>query len=99
MAAELYFWGKTHSDILSQFINAGIAKITTKAKMPMYIGPMFIGIIIRNLTDGTKYEMPMEEIGSVGDICLSIFLAMALMTLRLWDLKSVFGQMSVLLIA
>ena len=84
---------------ISAFINSLLANITEKAKMPMYIGPMIIGIILRNITDGTKYEMPMDEIGAVGDISLSIFLAMALMTLKLWQLKDVFGQMSILLLA
>ena len=86
-------------DYLSQFINSFIAQFTAKASMPRYIGPMFVGIILRNLTDGKKHEMPMDEISAVGDICLSIFLAMALMTLKLWQLKDVAGQMSILLLA
>lgn len=54
--------------------------------IPAYIGPMFIAAIIRNIVDMQKKNLPMNEIAITGNIALSLFLAMALMTLKLWEL-------------
>lgn len=54
--------------------------------IPAYIGPMFIAAIIRNVADMQKKNLPMNEIAITGNIVLSLFLAMALMTLKLWEL-------------
>lgn len=56
--------------------------------IPAYIGPMFIAAIIRNIADMSKKELPMKEISITGNIALSLFLAMALMTLKLWELAA-----------
>ena len=47
---------------------------------------MFIAAIIRNVADMQKKNLPMNEIAITGNIALSLFLAMALMTLKLWEL-------------
>lgn len=54
--------------------------------IPVYIGPMFMAAIIRNIYDATGKTLPMPEIAITGNIALSLFLAMALMTLKLWEL-------------
>lgn len=54
--------------------------------IPAYTGPMFIAAIIRNVADMQKKNLPMNEIAITGNIALSLFLAMALMTLKLWEL-------------
>ncbi|MBP1924515.1 ESS family glutamate:Na+ symporter [Sedimentibacter acidaminivorans] len=55
--------------------------------LPSYIGAMLSGAIIRNISDWKKsYEVPMTEIDLVGRISLSLFLSMALMGLKLWQL-------------
>lgn len=56
--------------------------------IPAYIGPMFIAAIIRNIADMQKKVLPMKEIAITGNIALSLFLAMALMTLKLWELAA-----------
>ena len=56
--------------------------------IPAYIGPMFIAAIIRNIADAQKKLLPMREISITGNIALSLFLAMALMTLKLWELAA-----------
>ncbi len=56
--------------------------------IPAYIGPMFIAAIIRNIVDMQKKVLPMKEISITGNIALSLFLAMALMTLKLWELAA-----------
>ncbi len=55
--------------------------------LPSYIGAMLSGAIIRNISDWKKsFEVPMTEIDLVGRISLSLFLSMALMGLKLWQL-------------
>ncbi|SIT75411.1 sodium/glutamate symporter [Edaphobacillus lindanitolerans] len=54
--------------------------------LPAYIGAMFVALIVRNLMDrflpGT---INMKEINLIGDVSLSIFLSMALMSIKLWE--------------
>lgn len=56
--------------------------------IPTYIGPMFVAAIIRNIFDIKGKFLPMPEIAITGNIALSLFLAMALMTLKLWELAA-----------
>jgi ESS family glutamate:Na+ symporter len=56
--------------------------------LPVYIMPMIVAAVIRNIADGMKLTLPMEEIAIIGNISLSLFLAMALMTLKLWELAA-----------
>lgn len=67
--------------------------------MPIYTGPMILGILIRNIFDGSKYEVASAELQIIGDAALRSSLAIALMTVKLWDLVDVAGQMGILLIA
>ncbi|HLR20910.1 MAG TPA: sodium/glutamate symporter [Tissierellaceae bacterium] len=60
---------------------------STGLTFPIYIGAMLVGVIMRNISDVTgAFEVPMIEIDLIGGISLSLFLSMALMTLRLWEL-------------
>ena len=71
----------------------------TGITMPGYIGGMLVAAIIRNTSDSGAFKTPQEEIGVVGDVALNLFLAMALMTLRLWELIDLAIPMIVLLAA
>lgn len=54
--------------------------------LPSYIGAMFVAVIVRNLADRfTKGTVNMKEINLIGDISLAIFLSMALMSIKLWE--------------
>ena len=53
-----------------------------------YLGPMLVAAIIRNICDFTRKPIPMHTIGIVGSLSLQFFLAMALMTLKLWELAA-----------
>ncbi|PIE98795.1 MAG: transporter [Treponema sp.] len=58
-------------------------------KFPIYIGAMVCAAIIRNLADKTKkFKVHMDEIEALGNISLNMFLAMALVSLKLWQLVS-----------
>jgi len=54
--------------------------------LPAYIGPMIIAVIVRNAADAMNIELPTHAIDSAATVCLSIFLSLALMTLKLWQL-------------
>ncbi|MEG0307499.1 MAG: sodium/glutamate symporter [Clostridium sp.] len=67
---------------------------------PPYIGAMFAAAIIRNLSDGTKaFEIYEDEIDIIGNVALSLFLSMALMSLKLWQLADLALPLIVMLIA
>lgn len=54
--------------------------------LPSYIGAMFVAVIVRNLADRfVKGTVNMKEINFIGDISLAIFLSMALMSIKLWE--------------
>ena len=55
-------------------------------KFPAYLMGMVIAAIIRNILDFNQKQLPFNEIGIVGNISLSLFLSMALMSMKLWQL-------------
>lgn len=55
--------------------------------MPSYIGAMLVAAIMRNISDiKGVWETPENELSSIGGICLSLFLSMAMCSLKLWEL-------------
>jgi ESS family glutamate:Na+ symporter len=59
----------------------------TGMTFPIYIGAMIAAAIIRNVGEyGGGYTVYMGEINDIGGICLSLFLGMAMITLKLWQL-------------
>lgn len=65
---------------------------------PTYIGAMLLACIFRNVTDIRGIKMPLEEIDCLGNLSLSLFLAMALMGLKLWQLADLAIPMIVILL-
>ena len=83
------FIGSYVSTFLNQFLN-----------FPNYIGPMIVAAILRNISDNTtKFDLHYEEVHILEDVSLNLFLGMAMISLRLWELSSVAGQLAVLLLA
>ena len=66
--------------------------------LPIYIGPMIIAAIIRNILDYTNSNVPTKEFTIIGYVSLNIFLAMALMSLRLWDIATLAMPLIVILL-
>lgn len=64
---------------------------------PAYIGAMLVAVAVRNACDGMKLEFPSEELDTMGSMFLSIFLAMALSGLKLWQLIDLAAPMLVCL--
>ena len=68
---------------VGMYITAFLSKFIT---LPSYIGPMIIAVIVRNVADMMNIELPSDAIDASATVCLSIFLSLALMTLKLWQL-------------
>ncbi len=70
-----------------------------KFTFPTYIGAMVIAAIIRNFCDSKRIVLPAKALDIWGNVSLSIFLAIALMSLKLWELASLAIPMVVMLLA
>jgi len=56
--------------------------------LPVYIGAMLVGAVIRNLDDRTGWVgLSVQTTDLIGNVCLALFLAVALMNLKLWELS------------
>ncbi len=68
--------------------------------LPAYIGAMLVAAVFRNLDDLTgAFGLSQRVIDDIGTIALSLFLVMALMTLRLWELAGLVTPLLVILTA
>jgi len=68
--------------------------------LPAYIGAMLVAAVIRNVDDATGWlRLSHRFIGDFGAVALSLFLVMALMTLRLWELSGLALPLVAILIA
>ncbi|WP_096552014.1 sodium/glutamate symporter [Ureibacillus thermosphaericus] len=55
--------------------------------LPGYVGAMFVAVIVRNILDKIKPgAINMKTVSIIGDITLGIFLSMALMSIKLWEI-------------
>ena len=64
---------------------------------PSYMGSLVMGAVIRNIAEAVGFSHPDEEMEICGDMALSVFLAMALMGLKLWVLADLALPMVVIL--
>ena len=82
----------------------------TGITFPTNFGALILAAIVRNTIgfvsykDNGKWEkaeklLDMERIVSVGNICLSMFLGMAMISLRLWELQSLALPLIVILVS
>jgi len=56
--------------------------------LPAYIGAMLVGALIRNIDDYTGWiGLSVRSTDVIGNVALALFLAVALMNLRLWELS------------
>ena len=81
----------------------------TGVTFPTYFGALILAAIVRNTIgfvnykEGGRWEnaeklLDMERIISVGNICLSMFLGMAMISLKLWELQNLALPLIVILV-
>lgn len=67
---------------------------TMNVPLPSFIMPLIVGIAVTNLCEFSgKYKVSKASLDQWGTMSLSIFLAMALMSLRIWELLNLAGPM------
>ncbi|MGH4138960.1 sodium/glutamate symporter [Clostridium sp.] len=96
------FMGAVSQIFIAMGIGTIISMLLEKTGMtfPVYIGAMFAAAIIRNISDSTSlFKVNLDEIDMIGGISLSIFLSMALMGLKLWQLADLAVPLIVMLLA
>ena len=82
----------------------------TGVTFPSYFGALILAALLRNTMGFIPYKedgvwvkadklLDMERIVSVGNICLSMFLGMAMISLKLWELQSLALPLVVILAA
>ena len=82
----------------------------TGVTFPTYFGALILAAIARNTLEFIRYKddgkwvkadklLDMERIISVGNICLSLFLGMAMISLKLWELQSLALPLIIILVS
>ncbi|MEG0773789.1 sodium/glutamate symporter [Clostridium sp.] len=87
---------------LAMGIGTIISTLLQKTGMtfPAYIGAMVAACILRNISDTTNmFKIYEDEIDILGNVFLSLFLAMALMSLQLWLLAELALPLIIMLCA
>jgi ESS family glutamate:Na+ symporter len=68
--------------------------------MPGYIGAMLVASVLRNIDDGTRWlGIDQRAMEFMGNLALNIFLVVALMSLKLWELAGLALPLLVILVA
>ena len=78
------------------FVAMGLGTLVNKAlallgiSFPVYFGALIAAAVIRNFTELVPRcpLLPMHQISQVGSIALSVFLGIAMVSLKLWELAS-----------
>jgi ESS family glutamate:Na+ symporter len=81
---------------VGSWIGAGFT--AAGATLPAYIGAMLAAAALRNLDDVTGWiGLPHRLLDDLGNAALALFIAMALMTLRLWEIANLALPLAVIL--
>lgn len=75
--------------LVAMWIGAWVSRLisSTGVTLPAYVGAMLVGALIRNVDDASgRIRLSVPTIELIGNICLALFLALALMNLKLWEL-------------
>lgn len=87
--------------LVAMGIGAWLSRLIAGAgiTLPAYIGAMLVAAALRNLDDFTHiFGLSEKTLETIGHASLALFLAMALMTLRLWELAGLVLPLLVILI-
>jgi glutamate:Na+ symporter, ESS family len=100
--------GERHGSVLAHLIVLGIAMALGAVlgaqfndwglTLPAYIGAMLVAAVIRNLDDQFQFAgIDQGKTQAIGDIALELFIVMALVTLKLWQLVDLAGPVVLIL--
>ena len=93
-------------DLLVLGVTMGLGSIVSSLfqrlgwTLPAYIGAMIVASVIRNVDDRTRwFGLQMRGLDFVGGLALNIFLVVALMNLKLWELANLALPLALILLA
>lgn len=92
----------TYQLLLTVGFGCIISDLLTKTGLafPASVGGMTAALIVRNWADNTScFKLCLNEISIISNVSLLIFLALSMMTLKLWQLTSLAVPMLILLFA
>ena len=107
LSEESSFRGYTNAVyllVLAMAVGMCLSKLLalTGITFPTYFGSLIAACVFRNcfegFTGGSK-PLSIDKIVSIGDICLSLFLGMAMSSLKLWELASLVLPLCAILFA
>ena len=88
---------------LAMALGMGVSRLLalTGITFPTYFGALVAAALIRNIFGPSEGggALCVEEVVSIGDICLSLFLGMAMATLKLWELSGLMLPLLVILLS
>ena len=90
--------------ILAMALGTGLSELLamTGITFPTYFGSLLVACLLRNLfglSPKWTEQLRLGEVVSIGDICLQLFLGMAMASLRLWELASLALPLALILVA
>ena len=90
--------------VIAMALGSGLSRLLalTGITFPTYFGALLTACAMRNLfglSPKWEKELSIGEVVSIGDICLQLFLGMAMASLRLWELASLALPLTLILLA
>ncbi len=84
---------------VGSLVSGWIGKLINMS-FPNYVGAMFIAMLVRNLNEKFHwYKFNFGLVDGIGDVSLNIYLSIALMSLKLWQLLDLLGPVLLIVIA
>lgn len=84
---------------LGTIISGWISKIINMG-FPTYVGAMFVAVVLRNINEKLHlYKFDFTLVDEIGNVMLNLYLALALMTLKLWELSGLIGGVLLVVLA
>lgn len=81
-------------------IIAGWISKSINMGFPTYVGAMFVAVILRNINEKANfYKFDFNLVDEIGNVMLNLYLSLALMTLKLWELSGLIGGVFIVVFA
>lgn len=76
---------------VGSWLSSQIGKLINM-EFPSYVGAMFTAVLLRNFNEKYKiYNFNFRLVDGIGNVMLNLYLSLALMTLKLWQLSGLIG--------
>lgn len=82
-------------------LGMGLSKLLalTGITFPTYFGSLLVAAILRNVFGHKEKALCLDETIGIGELCLSLFLGMAMSTLKLWELAGLMLPLLIILMS